>query len=121
MKRFAVVMLVLMVCACSRPEPTPRGTQSQAVPERNAPGKAATSFPAVDLSCKSADDCDTHLCYLTDDDRCCWSCTYRVGSKKWVKAVEAVCQTRSHEGCPTKKCAGPPELRCVDGKCVGKK
>lgn len=44
-----------------------------------------------------------------------------MGSKKWVKAVETVCQSKEHEGCPTKKCVGPPTLSCVEGKCVGKR
>lgn len=105
-------LLALACGSCGEPKP-------EATP---APGSGeepqATGFGTVDLTCSADDDCDTFHRYLTPDDRCCYTCTHLVASKKWVEQAMATCQAKSREDCPMKKCKGPDPVKCQDGKCV---
>jgi len=108
---------VLLLGSCSKaqsthPEPKTNGTPI------GASSASEAGFPPVDRRCAQDTDCGTHHRYLTEDGRCCYTCEYRIGSKKWVKAVMAECSKRSLEGCPMRKCVAPPSLKCVAGECT---
>ena len=75
-------------------------------------------FPPIDLRCQQDSDCAKSLWYLTDDDRCCGSCSYQVATQSWVAEVEKICMKKRHEGCPVKKCAESPTVKCVAGRCT---
>ena len=79
------------------------------------------SFPPLDIRCAEDSDCAAHLWYLTDDGRCCSSCTYQIGSFSWTEQIRKVCETKSHEGCPMKKCVAPPAVKCMEEICVAAK
>jgi hypothetical protein len=115
--RLALLACVLFLGGCGKAKSphfkpktidTPTGTSSA----------SKAGFPPVDRRCAQDTDCDIHHRYLTEDGRCCYTCEYRTGSKKWVKAVMAECSKRSSEGCPMKKCVAPPSLKCVAGECL---
>jgi hypothetical protein len=75
-------------------------------------------FPPVDIRCAEDSDCDSHLRYLTEEGRCCSSCTYQVGARSWTEQIRKVCESKSHEGCPMKKCIAPPAVKCLKGGCA---
>jgi len=101
MKRSLVVLLLL--AACAKPQEEPK--------------KLPTAFPPLDPTCKVDDDCGTFWHILRDDGRCCPGCKALAGSTAWVEACTAICDARSHEGCPGYKCILPFGARCTDGKC----
>ena len=81
------------------------------------PNQQKPQFPPVVIACQQNSDCGTNLNYLTEDNRCCSSCSYKVAAKPWIAQVEAICQSKSHDGCPQKKCAAPPKVACIKGTC----
>lgn len=114
--RLALLACVLFLGGCSKAQSfhvKPKTIDTST----GASSASKAGFPPVDRRCVEDTDCGTHHRYLTEDGRCCYTCEYRPGSKKWVKAVMAECSKRSREGCPMKKCVAPPSPKCVAGEC----
>ena len=117
-----LLLTTILLSACSGRQKDsdsntpPKGTMGTAH-TASMPSNARL-FPLVDTHCASDTDCALHHSYITKDGRCCHSCTPRIGSRKWVERVQKICDARSHDNCPQKKCAAFPELMCRAGQCV---
>lgn len=80
-----------------------------------------TPKPKVHLTCKQDEDCTWVSYYADGNGKWCSGCKFTAVSTKWRELMMSIGIPLGDEGCPVKKCPGPAQVICSDGKCVFKK
>jgi hypothetical protein len=107
-----LIAVVVFACKSSSP-PTPPSNSTEPPP----PPKAAL-LPPIDTMCANDGDCDHAWTYEIDAKCCDGTCSPKPAAKAWIAKVAEICERAGHaDNCPTKKCAEPPPIACVDGQC----
>ena len=80
---------------------------------------AEPSLPPRDVTCAKDTDCDSDWTYLVDGKCCDGTCSPQPASKRYLELVSKQCKVLGFApDCGTKKCAGPPPVKCVKSRCV---
>lgn len=81
--------------------------------------RSAARLPTGD-ACETDKDCALSYTYLIDGKCCDGTCSPTALSASTVQAIAGECRTRGfeEERCPTKTCAEPGPIGCVDRRCM---
>lgn len=93
--------------ACSEKTCVPKG---QGCPD-------TVDFDEPDRRCLRDAECVVHYARYVAEGACCQSCSQIAVATAWDARAEAQCAAMGAEGCPLKKCVGPPPVACVSGTC----
>ncbi len=127
---FALTGLLIgtLLVSCNRGAATP-ATPTIEVPPPPPPTAEAPprdgrtlSDTAIDLkpslTCETDDDCGVFMHFITEDDRCCPTCSPTSAASTWIADFRQQCDAKSRIGCAMMKCAAPPDSQCVEGQCT---